>query len=192
MRNVIRTRISVLLGIALLAMTTWVRAAALTPADQLLNHIQQATYVAEGDGPRVLYVFFDPNCPYCHALYQNLRPWVGKNELQIRWIPVGILTSSSEPKAAAILQAPTPLGALRKNEDDYGFSDNGDPGGGIVPAVKIDEKVRLELAANLALMQDQKIYGVPVVLYRDRSGRAQLLVGGPTPAELKGLLAHIK
>jgi thiol:disulfide interchange protein DsbG len=189
MRNVIRTRISVLLVIALLAMTTWVRAAALTPADQLLDHIQQATYVAEGNGPRVLYIFFDPNCPYCHALYQNLRPWVGKNGLQIRWIPVGILTSSSEPKAAAILQAPIPLAALRKNEDDYGFSD---PGGGIAPAAKIGTKVRRRLAANAALMQAQQIYGVPVVLYRDRSGRAQVLVGGPTQAELKALLARIK
>lgn len=187
-----RMRISVFLGIALLTGTVWARAAAQTPADHLLARIQQATYVAEGDGQRLMYIFFDPNCPYCHRLYQSLRPWIGKNALQFRWIPVGILTASSEPKAAAILQAPSPLEALRKNEDDYGFSDNGDPGGGIAPAAKIGAKTHHELTANTALMQDQQVYGVPVMLYRDRSGDAQMRIGGATPAGLKALLARIR
>ena len=191
MKNTLRTGSAALLGIVLLALTAWGRAATLTPADHLLDHIEQATYVAEGQRPRLLYIFFDPNCPYCHSLYQNLRPWLGKDGLQFRWIPVGILMSTSEPKAAAILQAPNPLVALRKNEDDYGFAD--DPGGGIAPAAKIGTKARQALAANLALMQSQRIYGVPVMLYRDRSGRGQLLVGGPaSPAELRTLLERIK
>ncbi|TXH73975.1 thiol:disulfide interchange protein DsbG [Thiobacillus sp.] len=191
MKTSLRTGFAALLGFVLLALTAWGQAATLTPADRLLDHIEQATYVAEGHGPRLLYVFFDPNCPYCHSLYQNLRPWVGKGGLQVRWIPVGILTSSSEPKAAAILQAPSPLVALRKNEDDFGFSD--DAGGGIAPASRIGAKAQQELAANSALMQSQRIYGVPVLLYRDRSGRGQLLVGGPaSPAELRALLDRIK
>ncbi|MHB1094182.1 hypothetical protein [Thiobacillus sp.] len=40
---------------------------------------------------------------------------------------MGVLTSSSKSKAAAIRQASNPLQALRENEDNYGFSDHGDP-----------------------------------------------------------------
>ncbi|MGE5320400.1 MAG: thioredoxin fold domain-containing protein [Hyphomicrobiaceae bacterium] len=193
MRNALRVRLALLLGVALLAFAAWARAAAPTAADNLLAHIEQATYVAEGRGPRLLYIFFDPNCPYCHGLYQNLRAWVGKDGLQIRWVPVGILTPTSEAKAAAILQAANPMAALHQDEDDFGFADYGDSGGGIAPAMQINAKTRQALAVNLSLMEAQHIYGVPVVLFRDRSGRGQVLVGAPSsPAEVKALLARIK
>ena len=146
MSAILRAWTSAWLGVALLVLPAWGRAATLTPADYLLDHIQQASYVAEGQGTRLLYIFFDPNCPYCHTLYRNLRPWVGKGGLQVRWIPVGILTSTSEAKAAAILQAPNPLAALRKNEEDYGFSD--DAGGGITPATRVGTQAGRQLAAN--------------------------------------------
>ncbi|MEJ2509073.1 MAG: hypothetical protein P8009_06285 [Gammaproteobacteria bacterium] len=38
-------------------------------AASMLADITQASWIAEGKGPHVVYVFFDPNCPYCHKLY---------------------------------------------------------------------------------------------------------------------------
>ena len=157
-------------------------------AEGVLAQIGQATWIAEGHGKRAIYIFFDPNCPYCHKLYGKLRPYVGKDNLQFRWVPVGVLTPSSLPKAAAILQAPDPLKAFYKNEDDYDFASNGQPGGGIEPAATITPKAREELAHNLALYNDHKLFGVPVILWRGAGGKASLLVGEPPDPRLMNIL----
>jgi thiol:disulfide interchange protein DsbG len=69
----------------------------------LLDNIGPATWVAEGKGTRVVYTFFDPDCPYCHKLYDALHPLGPKQYLKLRWIPVGMLADTSLDKAAAIL-----------------------------------------------------------------------------------------
>ncbi|SBP88467.1 thioredoxin fold domain-containing protein [Thiomonas delicata] len=157
-------------------------------AEGVLAQIGQATWIAEGHGKRVIYIFFDPNCPYCHKLYGKLRPYVGKDNLQFRWIPLGILTPSSLPKAAAILQAADPLKAFYKNEDDYDFANSGQPGGGIEPASTITPKVREELARNLAIYNGHKLFGVPAIVWRGPGGKASLLVGEPPQARLMNIL----
>ena len=101
------------------ACATWTSAHAAPSTEQLaaamLHQMGQTTAVTLGAGPRVVDVFFDPNCPYCHELYEDLEPWVGKQGLQLRWIPVAVLAPSSEGKAAAMLQAPVPAKALARN-----------------------------------------------------------------------------
>ncbi|MDD4888145.1 MAG: hypothetical protein PHO64_14725, partial [Thiomonas sp.] len=81
-------------------------------AAALMRVIGEAHWVQEGAGPRIVYIFFDPNCPYSHKLYLATRAEVGKAGLQLRWIPVGQLEASSPGKAAAILSAPDPLAAF--------------------------------------------------------------------------------
>ncbi|WP_031406291.1 thioredoxin fold domain-containing protein [Thiomonas sp. FB-Cd] len=157
-------------------------------ADAVWSQIHEATWIGEGRGTRVLYIFFDPNCPYCHQLYGMLRAFVGKADVQLRWIVLGMLTPSSLPKAAAILQAANPLQAFHTNEADYDFAANGQPGGGITPATTITPKAREELARNLAIYRAHKLFGVPVLLWRTASGRAALLVGVPSDAQLKDII----
>jgi thiol:disulfide interchange protein DsbG len=161
-------------------------------AEGVLAQIDKATYIAEGDGKRVLDIFFDPNCPYCHMLYGKLRADVGKHDLQFRWIPLGMLTPSSLPKAAAILQGPNPLQAFHKNENDYDFAANGQPGGGIEPASTITPKVRQELATNLTIYNSQKLFGVPVVIWRKADGRADMMIGVPSDVQIKAILAQVR
>lgn len=185
-------RAALLMSVALWAASTWAQG---TPraADNILTGIGQATWIGEGGGARIVYIFFDPNCPYCHRLYQDLRPWVGRDALQFRWIPVGELTRTSEPKAAAILQSADRLKAFRKNEDDYDFAANGQPGGGVEPAASILAATRGELDANRTLLQRNNVRGVPVVVYRRRGGGARLLVGAPSSAaELRAILAEVR
>ncbi|MGA8009920.1 MAG: thioredoxin fold domain-containing protein, partial [Thiomonas sp.] len=143
-------------------------------------------------GKRALFIFFDPNCPFCHELYKKLRAFVGQDDVQFRWIPLGMLTASSLPKAAAILQAPDPLKAFDKNENDYDFAANGQPGGGIEPATTIVSKVREALAANLALYNSQKLFGVPVVIWRKADGRADMLIGVPSDAQIQTILKEMR
>jgi thiol:disulfide interchange protein DsbG len=160
-------------------------------AGHLLDNIDQATWIAEGNGKHVVYIFFDPDCPYCHKLYDALRPLIAKQDLQLRWIPVGMLTDSSLGKAAAILQAGNPLDALHDNENNFGFSDGG-PGGGIEPAADITDQSRLNLAANLSLLQEQNLFVVPVAVFRAADGQGFMFHGAPPAATLSQLLQYVQ
>jgi thiol:disulfide interchange protein DsbG len=187
-----RRLLQVLAAAPLFGLLPVVRAQSARQAEGVLADVAKATFIAEGKGKRPIYIFFDPNCPFCHQLYKKLRPFVGKDEVQFRWIPLGMLTPSSLPKAAAILQAIDPLQAFYKNEDDYDFAANGQPGGGIEPAQTITPKVRDELAANLALYNSQKLFGVPVVIWRKADGRADMLIGVPSDAQIRKILEQAR
>uniref|UniRef100_E6PLF3 Thioredoxin-like fold domain-containing protein n=1 Tax=mine drainage metagenome TaxID=410659 RepID=E6PLF3_9ZZZZ len=178
--------------LALAALPVPVVAQSARQAEGVLAQIDKTTWIAEGQGKRALYIFFDPNCPYCHKLYGMLRADVGKDDLQFRWIPLGMLTPSSLPKAAAILQAEDPLQAFHKNENDYDFAANGQPGGGIEPATTITPKVRQELARNLAVYNGNRLFGVPVMVWTKADRRAASLTGVPSDAELSSILRSVR
>ena len=160
-------------------------------AGHLLEDIDQTTWITEGSGKHIIYIFFDPNCPYCHKLYETLRPLIAKRDLQLRWIPVAMLSETSLGKAAAILQAADPLSAFHNNEDDFGLSDLG-PGGAIAPAAVLSDQTRLNLAANLSLLQEQNLFGVPVVVFRATDGEGLMLYGVPATENLNRLLQNVQ
>ena len=163
-------------------------------AGAMLHHMAQTTAVTLGAGPRVVDVFFDPNCPYCHELYEDLQPWIGKQGLQLRWIPVAVLARSSEGKAAAMLQAADPARALARNESEYGRNPHAGSGGGLVPAARVAPATREELARNLKVLHAADAYfGFPMMIWRDSSGKAQMFLGAPRDAaQLKTLLATVQ
>ncbi len=160
-------------------------------AAAVLAAIEGATSIRQGDGPRRLYVFFDPNCPYCHQLYLKLTPRLARDDLQVHWVALGMLTASSLPKAAAILQAPDRLKAFELNEHDYDFAANGQPGGGIVPATTIEPATRRLLQRNLEIYRSHKLFGVPVMVWKRRGGRAEMFVGVPSDQQLHTILAGL-
>ena len=160
-------------------------------ASNLLDDIDQATWITEGSGKHIVYIFFDPNCPHCHKLYETLRPLIARRDLQLRWVPVAMLTDTSLGKAAAILQAADPLSALQMNEDDFGLSDLG-PGGAITPAAVISDRTRLNLAANLSLLQGQNLFVVPVVVFRATDGEGLMFFGVPATENLNRLLQYVQ
>ena len=182
-------------GLALLPLGAASPAHAARSTDQaaatILGQLASASCIVEGHGKRQLVVFFDPNCPYCHHLYEALRPAVGAQGLRVCWIVLGMLTASSLPKAAAMLQAADPLQAFRRNEDDYDFAASGQPGGGIAPARSITPATRERLQRNLVLYRSAQLAGVPVMVWRDAHG-AHLNVGVPSGAELQSILASIR
>lgn len=158
-------------------------------AQSILNDIHQATWITDGHGPHVVYIFFDPNCPYCHRLYVETRSWVKRGALQVRWIPIGVLTTTSAGKAAALLSAKDRLAALRQNEDHY---KRGDGGGGIAENLLAPDRVYRELKANLALLSRTGSANVPVMLFETDEGGPLLIVGAPPPARLDFFLKHVK
>ncbi len=156
-------------------------------ADAVLADAPKATWIVEGQGARVVYVFFDPNCPSCQLLYKNLRSFIGSHDLQLRWIPVAVVDATSLGKAAAILQAPDPLTALRRNEEHY---DAQTYAGGIAEDIPSAETER-KLGANERLLNGLDIPVVPSMLFAGKAGRAILIQGALSPLALRKVFARL-
>lgn len=140
--------------------------------------LERATWIADGPArsKRVVYVFDDPNCPYCNALWRASRPYLEKG-VQLRHVMVAILGPTSPGKAAAILAAADPAEALARHGRDYAK-------GGIAPIEKIDARVRAQIDANNALMQELGVHATPAIFYRDAKGRVRSVLGMPNPSVL--------
>lgn len=155
-------------------------------AAAVLANIHKATTIDEGKSSHVAYVFFDPNCPYCHKLYEETRSYVKSGELRLRWIPVGILTATSHGKAVAMLGAEDPLQAFYKNENHYSMGD-----GGIdedLSSPQIEEKLK----ANEALLTQTQRGAVPLMLFTTKNGAAVMIQGAPPKDKLKTILSYLK
>jgi len=158
-------------------------------AGSLLKDIHRATWIAEGKGPHVVYIFFDPNCPYCHQLYDDTRSWVKAGKVQLRWIPVGTLTATSAGKAAALLDAKDRLAAFHRNENRF------DPSGGlggIGESLGGTPKTEQALRVNEALLARTRFGAVPTMLFRADTGAPVLVQGAPPADKLAALLGHVQ
>jgi len=138
----------------------------------------QATWIRDGSetAERVVYVFSDPNCPYCHQFWEAARPYVGDN-VQLRHIMVGILRPSSIGKAARLLAADDPEAALREHEENY---DNG----GAAPLESIPADIERALQENRQLMASVGSQATPTILFKDRNGEVRRLMGLPRTDEM--------
>ena len=153
--------------------------------DAVLAGAANVTWIGEGSGSRIVYIFFDPNCPSCQFLYRNLRPFVESNQYQFRWIPVAIVNATSLGKAAAILEAHDPLTAFRQNEERYKAY-----AGGLdehIPSEETEQK----LAANETLLNGLNIPVIPSMLFADKNNRAILIQGALSPLALRKVFARL-
>lgn len=143
------------------------------------TQLEKAAWIAEGPAnpKRIVYVFDDPNCPYCHTLWRASQPYLDKG-LQVRHVMVAILGPTSPGKAAAILGADDPVAALGRHGRDYDK-------GGVAPVAKIDPRVRARIDANNALMQALGVRATPAIFYRDTGGRVRSVLGMPQPSTLE-------
>lgn len=162
-------------------------ARAAASAEAVLAELPKATWIAEGRGQRIIYIFVDPNCPSCALLYRNLRNLIEPQDLQVRWVPVAVVNPTSLGKAAAILQAKDPLAALRRNEEAY----HGETySGGIeeeFPAAATEAILR----ANERLFARLDIPVVPTMLFEDRNWRTVIIQGALSPLALRKVFAHL-
>jgi thiol:disulfide interchange protein DsbG len=63
---------------------------------------------------RTVYVFFDPQCPHCAALWQSSKPL--KSQAKFVWIPVGLIGETSIAQGATILSSSDPIAKMEENE----------------------------------------------------------------------------
>jgi len=145
--------------------------------------LEGSTWVQDGrpDAPRTVYVFTDPNCPYCHQFWTAARPWVESGKVQLRHVMVGVIRQDSPAKAAAILEAKSPEEALAENEHKYGD-------GGIVPLETISPAVAEKLEHNATLMTELGFSGTPAIVFRKADGSIGQMGGLPQDAALEMIL----
>ena len=105
---------------------------------------------------RRVFVFFDPQCPHCAALWEAAKPL--KSQARFIWIPVGLLNPTSSLQGAALLAAADPVAAMDQHEASMAAKQ-----GGIVASGDIEAQ-KAAVAANTALMNRYGFGGVPVIV----------------------------
>lgn len=143
-------------------------------SDANWRQLEAAKWVRDGkaSAPRTVYVFSDPNCPWCHRFWEAARPHVEAGRVQLRHILVGIIRADSAAKAAAILESRNPSEALEHNERTAGQ-------GGIAAGKTVSAEARKTLAANLQLMQELGFSGTPAIVYQRPDGSLGKVNGFP-------------
>jgi thiol:disulfide interchange protein DsbG len=147
--------------------------------------LEKADAVVEGatQPKRVLYVFWDANCWYCHLTWKALQPYE-KAGLQVRWVPVAYQKDNSAALAAAVMGARDRVAALRENETRYRAKSYD---GGIKAAVKVPADLAIELEENLTLMGRFGMSGTPALVWKDAGGSVQTHLGLPPLSKLPAI-----
>lgn len=157
------------------------------------KQLEGSRWIADGkpNAQRVVYMFTDPNCPYCNKFWSDARPWVDSGKVQIRHVIVGILTPTSQGKAAALLAGKDPAALLAGYERGQAAetarslaSGHAHPleDGQLKPLDKIPPAVAAQLEANEKLMASLRFDATPAFVWHDDKGQLQMRVGAPDAA----------
>ena len=152
-------------------------------AKEVWANMEKSNWIQDGkkDAPRTVYLFSDPNCPYCNMFWEQARPWVDSGKVQLRHIMVGIIREDSPAKSAALLAAKDPQQALHEHEKAGKASK-------LKPLEKIPADVQAKLDANAKLMEELDVAATPAIFYLDAQGNLQQQQGAPSPDKLVQIL----
>ncbi len=152
---------------------------ATAPVDASPNGESTNTHAEPGTEPateqlieakRVIYAFFDPNCPFCQLAWKAFQPYIDKG-VEIRWIPVAFLNPESRDKAAAILQSRNPENELTESMRLFNTEQQ--------PTAAVKETSRRQLQSNMKLMQRFGIQGTPGLVWANQDGELNIRSGMP-------------
>jgi thiol:disulfide interchange protein DsbG len=130
---------------------------------------------------RTVYVFFDPQCPHCTALWEAAKPL--KSQARFVWIPVGLLNASSTAQGATLLAARDPVAAMDEHEASMTAK-----GGGISAGSNIDAQ-KADVAKNTELLTRFGFGSIPTIIGNHAETGALVTQEGSMPtAALAGLL----
>src|SRR5688500_9444120 len=102
---------------------------------------------------RVVYVFFDAQCPHCAALWDASRPW--RSQARFVWIPVGLINEKSVTQGAAILGAADPSAAMDQHETSLRTQQGG------ISAMGVADEGKAAVKRNTEVMNSFGLGGVP-------------------------------
>jgi len=136
--------------------------------------------VTEGKkGAPEIYVFTDPNCPYCAKFFEMSRSYVKAGKVRIHWVPVGFLSPTSKGIAAAIIQGGIEVMAEAKRAEK----------GQSKPSIKPSRDVARALAMHQKYMDEAGIGGTPGFVYKV-NGEWKSQSGVPPKAKFEEMLSE--
>ena len=159
------------------------------PVKAAVTQVSTALIAAEAKGftvgsalsSRTVYVFFDPQCPHCNALWLAAKPL--KSQAKFVWIPVGLMNPASTSQGATLLAAKDPATAMDAHEASMQAKTGGISAGSDI-AVQKDA-----VAKNTALLTRLGFSSIPTIVGTHAQSGALVTQEGSMPtAALAGLL----
>jgi thiol:disulfide interchange protein DsbG len=159
----------------------WIAAPAGSPAG-LMQRLDRAKWIGTGakSTERVVYVFTDPDCPFCNDLWKAMQK-ARAPDVQIRYLLVAVIDADSKGKDAAILEAKDPVATLEKSERNFDH-------GGIAPKSPALPETTETISFNGDLMGALHIFGTPGLVYQDDHGQVKVFAGMPNDAQLRTIV----
>ncbi|HEX7889100.1 MAG TPA: DsbC family protein [Ramlibacter sp.] len=126
---------------------------------------------------RVVYVFFDAQCPHCAALWEAAKPL--KGQARFVWIPVGLIGEKSVSQGGAILAASDPSATMDQHEASLRAQQGG------IAAMNVPDAQKDVVKKNTELFTKFGFGGVPTVVAKHpQSGELVTLEGSMPTAML--------
>ena len=122
---------------------------------------------------RVVYVFFDPQCPHCAALWDASRPL--KSQARFVWIPVALMGEKSFSQGGAILHASDPVAAMDQHEASMRNQQGG------IAAMGVSDEQKAAVRSNTELFTRFGFGGVPVVVAKHAQTGELVTIEGSLP-----------
>lgn len=152
-----------------------------------LKMLNAPGFVWGSSGPLIT-AFLDPNCIYCHKLYEEVAPLVNSGKLRVKVVPVGFLKASSVAKATTIMMSPNPSDAWALNEAHFNTAAEE---GGIVPAKVLNAQVENNVKSNTALLASTGGVATPTVI-SCRGGKEVIWKGLPVSINTGNFLTGLE
>ena len=122
---------------------------------------------------RVVYVFFDPQCPHCGVLWNAARPL--KGQARFVWIPVALLNDKSAAQGAVILDAADPVAAMDRHEASLQSQQGG------ITAMGVSEAQKKAVQHNTELLNRFGFSAVPSIVGKNALTGEVVTIEGSLP-----------
>ncbi|MBU2792579.1 hypothetical protein HAQ01_03955 [Acidithiobacillus thiooxidans] len=147
-------------------------------------------------GPHTLYAFVDPNCIFCHKLFDEVQAHQAEFQqagVRVVYVPVAILKQSSIAKAAEVAKEGWP--ALLRDEQrfDVNSEEGGIAGlsGSALSSYAQSVQGNTDWLKNLSAANHTG-EGTPFLVWQAGNGRAYFLGGFPSEQGLHALFASMQ
>lgn len=169
--------------------TTGTQAAAGNYKQGLYERFEQSTYVSVERGEKEMFVIFEPQCPYCARLYQQMR----HRDVTVHYMLVAFLGAQSRPLAETLLEQKA--GTISDAMDSLVMAKlSSAPLPQWLARYDTDEEIAnfsAKMAKNLQLMRDAGITGTPAIIYKDASGEVHIKRGLPGANAMDRIIASL-
>ncbi|WP_332816087.1 thioredoxin fold domain-containing protein [Ramlibacter sp.] len=152
------------------------RAASVPVSVEAIDQQARGFSLGSAMAARVVYVFFDPQCPHCAALWEAVQPL--RARARFVWIPVALLNDKSAPQGATLLAAADPVEAMDRHEASLRSQQGG------ITASGVTDELKAAIQRNTRLMDSFGFASVPTAVGKHAVTGELVTLEGSAPTEV--------